>query len=119
MSQPENTPSAPGAPGEMLVNAARLSPGKVLNPSCPSWQAGIPGSAPVLVILAAGKGTRFGQAPKCVQPVLGVPLALFLAVLWHVRTVLARQIHAQTADGRTPVGPPPSHPTPAQEAGNA
>ena len=72
MSQPENTPSAPG---ETLANAARLSPGKVLNPSCPSWQAGIPGSAPVLVILAAGKGTRFGQAPKCVQHVLGVPLA--------------------------------------------
>jgi GTP:adenosylcobinamide-phosphate guanylyltransferase len=28
-----------------------------------------------LVILAAGKGTRFGQAPKCIQPVQGTPLA--------------------------------------------
>lgn len=29
----------------------------------------------VLVVLAAGKGTRFGQQPKCIQPVLGIPLA--------------------------------------------
>ena len=27
------------------------------------------------VVLAAGKGTRFGQAPKCIQPVCGLPLA--------------------------------------------
>jgi hypothetical protein len=30
---------------------------------------------PALVILAAGRGTRFGAAPKCVQPVAGLPLA--------------------------------------------
>jgi hypothetical protein len=29
----------------------------------------------VLVLLAAGKGTRFGTAPKCVQPVRSTPLA--------------------------------------------
>ena len=29
----------------------------------------------MLVILAAGKGTRFGQSPKCAQLVCGVPLA--------------------------------------------
>lgn len=29
----------------------------------------------VLVVLAAGRGTRFGQQPKCIQPVLGRPLA--------------------------------------------
>jgi molybdenum cofactor cytidylyltransferase len=29
----------------------------------------------VLVVLAAGKGTRFGQDPKCIQPVRGTPLA--------------------------------------------
>lgn len=29
----------------------------------------------MLVLLAAGKGTRFGQAPKCIQPVHGTPLA--------------------------------------------
>lgn len=28
----------------------------------------------VLVELAAGKGTRFGTKPKCIQPVLGSPL---------------------------------------------
>jgi hypothetical protein len=31
---------------------------------------------PVLVVLAAGKGTRFGSDPKCIQPVNGKPLAL-------------------------------------------
>ncbi|HRZ36363.1 MAG TPA: NTP transferase domain-containing protein [Candidatus Paceibacterota bacterium] len=30
---------------------------------------------PVLVVLAAGKGTRFGTEPKCIQPVRGLPLA--------------------------------------------
>ncbi len=30
---------------------------------------------PVLVVLAAGKGTRFGQEPKCIQPIGGLPLA--------------------------------------------
>lgn len=29
----------------------------------------------VLVTLVAGKGTRFGKEPKCIQPVHGVPLA--------------------------------------------
>ena len=31
--------------------------------------------SPVLVMLAAGRGTRFGRAPKCVQPVCGQALA--------------------------------------------
>ena len=31
--------------------------------------------SPVLVMLAAGKGTRFGASPKCIQPVGGTPLA--------------------------------------------
>ncbi|MBO7678701.1 MAG: NTP transferase domain-containing protein, partial [Thermoguttaceae bacterium] len=30
---------------------------------------------PVLLMLAAGKGTRFGTDPKCIAPVLGRPLA--------------------------------------------
>ncbi|MCZ2078290.1 MAG: NTP transferase domain-containing protein [Bryobacterales bacterium] len=30
---------------------------------------------PALVVLAAGKGTRFGADPKCIQPVNGKPLA--------------------------------------------
>ncbi|MBQ3388843.1 MAG: NTP transferase domain-containing protein [Thermoguttaceae bacterium] len=35
----------------------------------------ITGETPVLVLLAAGKGTRFGTNPKCIAPVLGKPLA--------------------------------------------
>jgi bifunctional UDP-N-acetylglucosamine pyrophosphorylase/glucosamine-1-phosphate N-acetyltransferase len=58
-----------------LAKAVRLSSQKILNPACPAWAAGIPDQAPVLVILAAGKGTRFGQEPKCIQRVRGVPLA--------------------------------------------
>lgn len=30
---------------------------------------------PTLLILAAGKGTRFGTSPKCIAPVLGKPLS--------------------------------------------
>lgn len=48
---------------------------KVLNPSALSLHGGIRADAPVLVVLAAGKGTRFGQQPKCIQPILGTPLA--------------------------------------------
>ena len=39
------------------------------------FYGGISADAPVLVILAAGKGTRFGQDPKCIQLVHGTPLA--------------------------------------------
>ncbi len=46
-----------------------------MNPAVPSDNFGTDEDFPVLVILAAGKGTRFGQAPKCAQPVCGVPLA--------------------------------------------
>jgi len=30
-----------------------------------------------MILLAAGKGTRFGQAPKCAQLINGVPLARY------------------------------------------
>jgi bifunctional UDP-N-acetylglucosamine pyrophosphorylase/glucosamine-1-phosphate N-acetyltransferase len=68
---PTESQPAPGT----LARAARLTPQKLLNPDCPAWAAGLPDQAPVLVILAAGKGTRFGADPKCIQPVRGVPLA--------------------------------------------
>ncbi len=58
-----------------LNDAARLSQDKILNPNSLSLYGGISGTAPVLVILAAGKGTRFGQDPKCIQPIQGTPLA--------------------------------------------
>ncbi|MCU0484046.1 MAG: NTP transferase domain-containing protein [Chloroflexi bacterium] len=38
-------------------------------------QGGLDTAAPVLVVLAAGRGTRFGSSPKCIQPVHGTPLA--------------------------------------------
>lgn len=57
-----------------LKETARLCADKVLNPS--AIQGGkIRSDTPVLILLAAGKGTRFGKHPKCIQPVLGTPLA--------------------------------------------
>ena len=58
-----------------LQEAVKTSPDKILNPEACDLYGGIRSNAPVLVILAAGKGTRFGQDPKCIQPVHGVPLA--------------------------------------------
>lgn len=58
-----------------LSAAVRLGLEKQLNPAATSLYGGIRSETPVLVILAAGKGTRFGQAPKCIQPVCGTPLA--------------------------------------------
>ena len=53
----------------------RRSDSKVLNLEQLQRQGGVAAERPVLVILAAGKGTRFGQSPKCAQPVCGIPLA--------------------------------------------
>ncbi len=47
---------------------------KILNPDGQSFYGGIRSDAPVLVVLAAGKGTRFGAEPKCTQTVGGIPL---------------------------------------------
>ena len=57
-----------------LRDAVRADKGKVLTPERRSLYGGIRRETPVLVVLAAGKGTRFGPDPKCVQPVLGKPL---------------------------------------------
>jgi GTP:adenosylcobinamide-phosphate guanylyltransferase len=54
---------------------ARLDAGKVLNPEGMAGFGDRPPEVPVLLLLAAGKGTRFGSAPKCIQPVNGIPLA--------------------------------------------
>lgn len=61
--------------GRPLCAAVTLSAGKIHNPDAPRQLAGLGTDAVVLVILAAGRGTRFGPAPKCVQPVHGRPLA--------------------------------------------
>ena len=57
-----------------LRRVVRADRAKVLTPSLP-WLVADGADAPVLVVLAAGKGTRFGTSPKCIQPVLGIPLA--------------------------------------------
>ncbi len=58
-----------------LADAAPLSPARVLNPGRLPLPEAIRPDVPVLVVLAAGKGTRFGTLPKCVQAVGGRPLA--------------------------------------------
>jgi hypothetical protein len=58
-----------------LREVVRISEEKILNPENIDLNGGISTDIPVLVILAAGKGTRFGKDPKCIQPVHGVPLA--------------------------------------------
>ncbi|NOX55902.1 MAG: NTP transferase domain-containing protein [Planctomycetes bacterium] len=66
---------ATNAGSKRLREANVAQPAKVLNPQEIGRYGGITPDRPVLVILAAGKGTRFGQAPKCAQPVCGIPLA--------------------------------------------
>jgi hypothetical protein len=56
-----------------LGDVAELSSSKVLATATTS--SSIDGEQPVLVVLAAGKGTRFGQVPKCAQLVRGIPLS--------------------------------------------
>ena len=63
--------------GTRLVDGVALTRGKVLNPErLPDWSDDR-GDAPVLVLLAAGKGTRFGRDPKCIQHLHGKPLARY------------------------------------------
>lgn len=59
----------------LLKNIASLRAEKLLNPDLLLKYGEVGMAAPVLVILAAGKGTRFGRDPKCIQPVHGIPLA--------------------------------------------
>jgi CTP:molybdopterin cytidylyltransferase MocA len=72
MQQPRTSESFSPRP---LADAVLLSPEKVLNPRSLGSYGGIREEAPVLVVLAAGAGTRFGASPKCIQPVQGKPLA--------------------------------------------
>ena len=66
---------AAGGGAVRLKDAARPAPSKILNPESLALYDGVATGAPVLVILAAGKGTRFGKDPKCIQAVSGMPLA--------------------------------------------
>lgn len=70
-----NSPKRPPQDTRTLSEAASLSHEKVLNPSALTLYGGVTRCDRVLVLLAAGKGTRFGQNPKCIQPIHGTPLA--------------------------------------------
>jgi GTP:adenosylcobinamide-phosphate guanylyltransferase len=65
------------SPAGAISLEAAVTPGrdKLLNADAIGRYGGVASETPTLVILAAGKGTRFGQAPKCIQPVRGTPLA--------------------------------------------
>ena len=67
------TPHAPTV--QPLREAVEPNPGKVLNADRLAGTQVYSAEVPILVLLAAGKGTRFGQDPKCIQPVHGIPLA--------------------------------------------
>ncbi|MEN8202902.1 MAG: NTP transferase domain-containing protein [Bacteroidota bacterium] len=58
-----------------LKDVVSLNNNKIINPDAINQYGGITATSPVLVILAAGKGTRFGKDPKCIQPIHGTPLA--------------------------------------------
>jgi hypothetical protein len=66
-----------------LADVARTSRDKVLSPQPLSGYGGIRHDQPLLVILAAGRGSRFGQSPKCAQPICGVPLARHAIDAFH------------------------------------
>ncbi|MCX6624192.1 MAG: NTP transferase domain-containing protein [Acidobacteria bacterium] len=69
------TESAPSSGAPQLRYAARVDPDKILSPQNLELYGGVREGSPVLVVLAAGKGTRFGQNPKCIERVSGTPLA--------------------------------------------
>jgi hypothetical protein len=64
-------------PALKLRDAVQPAPEKILNPTSLSFYGGVRAEVPVLVVLAAGKGTRFGASPKCIQPVCNTPLARY------------------------------------------
>lgn len=62
-------------PCRCLSEAADIAEEKVLNPDRLAGLTDGAADRPALIVLAAGKGTRFGKEPKCVQPVGHLPLA--------------------------------------------
>ena len=61
----------------ILQRAVTPSADKLLHPERLSQCAGFAADGLAMVLLAAGKGTRFGQEPKCAQWVNGLPLARY------------------------------------------
>ncbi len=60
---------------QALSDRVTLTADSVVNPDATGLFGGLDSDSPILVLLAAGKGTRFGTSPKCVQQVRGIPLA--------------------------------------------
>ncbi|MDZ4199799.1 MAG: NTP transferase domain-containing protein [Kiritimatiellia bacterium] len=58
-----------------LETTIDLKENRVLNPDAFGGYGGMASAPVALVVLAAGRGTRFGALPKCAQPVRGTPLA--------------------------------------------
>ena len=73
MIQPSPTGTAPDR--LPLARVGRIDADKVLNAERLAVLEGLSSVDAVLVVLAAGRGTRFGRSPKVIQPVCGVPLA--------------------------------------------
>lgn len=71
---PSAKPAIPESP-RRLVEAVGPAAGKLVPPARPGLAADIASAETLLVVLAAGRGTRFGDQPKCIQPVQGTPLA--------------------------------------------
>src|SRR5207245_2092699 len=73
---PMSALSKSGAHGAAkLCMVAHLGPEKLLPSDKISKELRLNPNFPAMVLLAAGKGTRFGQEPKCAQLVNGIPLA--------------------------------------------
>jgi bifunctional UDP-N-acetylglucosamine pyrophosphorylase/glucosamine-1-phosphate N-acetyltransferase len=70
MTQPENALNT-----LTLKDTVKTGREKILNPEKNSIIEAISSDKPVLINLVAGMGTRFGQEPKCIQRVKGIPLA--------------------------------------------
>jgi molybdopterin-guanine dinucleotide biosynthesis protein A len=69
--------SGSGSAARLLSQTAVASAHKILAPGNLERYGGVRSDHPVLLILAAGKGTRFGRSPKCAQKLDGIPLARY------------------------------------------
>ncbi|MCP5110612.1 MAG: NTP transferase domain-containing protein, partial [bacterium] len=92
-----------------LHDVVTYSADKVLNPERLAAYGDLDSESPVLVVLAAGKGTRFGKKPKCIQAVQGTPLARYSmdAFQWISRTPVICIVGYRSEDVTAALGPDP------------
>ncbi len=74
MTQISNDGRSLTTESKQLSDAVVPRSNQILHPSLAAELAR-DADSPVLIVLAAGKGTRFGKEPKCIQPIDGIPLA--------------------------------------------